>query len=92
MLRPLRIWRGDTAQFTSTLWDCKAKRKRQSRHKLVIGNYNITSLRGKENELIEEAKLCSRDVAGIPSTKRRDSDPVELDDAWIKTRTKKTEG
>ena len=30
-----------------TLGDLKARRKRQSRHKLVIGNWNITSLTGK---------------------------------------------
>jgi len=36
-----------TAQSASTLGDLSATRKRQSRHKLIIGNWNITSLRGK---------------------------------------------
>jgi len=30
--------------------------KQQSCHKLVVGNWNITSLIGKEHELVEEAK------------------------------------
>jgi len=62
-----------TAQSAFTLEDLKATRKRQSRHKLVIRNWNITSFTGKEHELMEKVKLCSPDVVGIPSTKRRGS-------------------
>jgi len=45
-----------TAQSVSTLGDLEATRKRWSRHKLVIENWNITSLAGKEHELVEGSK------------------------------------
>jgi len=72
------------AQSAFTLEDLKATRKRQSRHKLVIRNWNITSFTGKEHELMEKVKLCSPDVVGIPSTKRcaSGSNSVEMWDAW----------
>jgi len=54
------------AQSASTLGDLRATRKRQSRHKLVIGNLHITSLKGKEHELIEEAKRYSLDAVAGP--------------------------
>ena len=71
-----------TAQSFSTLVDLRATSKRQSRHQLVIENWKITSFRGKEHDLVEEAKRYFLDVVGISSTKRRDSDNVELDDVW----------
>jgi len=46
-----------TAKISSTLGDLRATRIRQSRHKLVI---IIASLWGKEHELVEKAKRCSR--------------------------------
>jgi len=74
--------RTGTAKSASVLGDLKDTRKRQSCHKLVIGNWNITSLTGKEHELVEEAKRYSPDVVGISSTKRRGCNTVELDDVW----------
>jgi len=40
----------------STPADLKATRKRQSCHKLLHGNWNITSLTGEERELFAEVK------------------------------------
>jgi len=46
---PTRLGRWmETAQSPSTLGDLKATRKRQSRYKLLIGNWNILSLRGRK--------------------------------------------
>jgi len=72
-----------TAQCASTLGDLRATRKRQCRHKLhklVIGNWNITPLMGKEHELVEEAKQYYLDVVGICWTKSHGSNTVEPDD------------
>jgi len=44
-----------TTQFTSTPVDFKATRKRQTWHKQVTEIWNVTSLTGKEYELIEKA-------------------------------------
>ena len=71
-----------TAKSVSTLEDLRATRKRKSRHNLVIGNWSIISLRGKEHELVEEAKRLSLDIAGISSTKRCGSNIAELDNGW----------
>jgi len=57
-------------------------RKRQFRHRLVVGNWNITSLRRKEHGLVEEVKRYFLDAAGIYSTKHRGSNNVEHDDGW----------
>jgi len=43
-----------TAQSDSSL--LQATRNQQSCHKLVIGNWNITSLTGKEHELVAGAR------------------------------------
>jgi len=71
-----------TAQSTSTLGGLTNTCKRQSRHELVIGNWDITSRMGKEHGLVEKAKRHSLDVVGISSTKGRGSNTVELDDGW----------
>jgi len=46
-----------TTQSASTLIDSKATRKRQFCHNLVVEHWNISSLTGKEQEIVEEAKL-----------------------------------
>ena len=46
--------RSDHRSFA--LDDLKATRKRQSYHQLVIEDWNVTSLTGKEHELVEEVK------------------------------------
>jgi len=72
----------ETAQSASTLGDLEATRKRQSCHKLVSGNWKITSLTGKYHKLVEEAKRCSMDVLGISSTERGGYNVVDLDGEW----------
>ena len=49
---------------------------------LAIGNWNVLSLTGKEQELVWEAQQYCLDVVGISSTKRRGSGTVELSHAW----------
>jgi len=47
----------DSAEFIYSRRDLKATRKCQYCHKLVVGNWNITLLTGKDHELVKEAKL-----------------------------------
>ena len=42
-------------------------------HQLLLGNWNILTLAGKELELVEEAKRYHLDIIGVSSTKRRGS-------------------
>ena len=49
---------------------------------LAIGNWNVSSLTGKEQELVCEAHQYGLDVVGISSTKRRGSGAVELNGGW----------
>jgi len=72
-----------SALSASTLVDMKDTRKRQSCHKLAIGNWNFTSLTGKEYALAEEAKLYFFDVVVISSTKRRGSNTAHLVGGWM---------
>ena len=48
----------------------------------AVGNKNISSLTGKEQELAYEAQQCRLDIAGISSTKRRGSGTVWLNGGW----------
>ena len=48
---------------------------------LAIGNWNVSSLTGKEQELVCEAQQYRLDV-GISSTKRRGCGTVELNGGW----------
>ena len=49
---------------------------------LAIGNWNVSSLTGKEQELVSEAQQYRLDVVEISSTKRRGSGTVELNGGW----------
>ena len=49
---------------------------------LRMGNWNVTLLNGKEQELVWEAEQYHLDIAGVSSTKCRDSDTVELNEGW----------
>ena len=49
---------------------------------LAIGKWNVSSLTGKEQELVCEAQQCRPRVVGISSTKRRSSGIVELNGGW----------
>ena len=55
---------------------------RVNHHQLLLGNWNILTLTGKELELVEEAKRYHLDIIGLSSTKRRDSGTMDLDSGW----------
>jgi len=57
-MQPSYCWNNEEQ---GTLEDVKATRKQRSRHKLVIGNWNIASLNDKERQLVEEAKRYTLD-------------------------------
>jgi len=48
----------------------------------VIGNRNVTSLTGKEYELVEKAQKYSQDAVGIFATTRRSSNTRAWQ--WVK--------
>ena len=43
---------------------------RVNHHQLLLGNWNVLTLTGKELELVEEAKRYYLDIIGVSSTKR----------------------
>src|SRR5688572_21015834 len=45
------------------------QRNRQRLWNLALGNWNISSIRGKEVELVEEAAKYRLDIVGVSSTK-----------------------
>ena len=49
---------------------------------LAIGNWNVSSPTGKEQELVCEAQQYHLDIVGISTTKRRGSGTVELNGGW----------
>ena len=49
---------------------------------LCLGNWNLTSLKRKEQELVWEAEQYHFDIVGVSSTKCRGSDTVELNEGW----------
>ena len=51
-------------------------------HQLLLGNWNILTLTGKELELVEETKRYHLDIIGVFSTKRRGPGTVDLDGGW----------
>ena len=55
---------------------------RVNHHQLLLGNWNILTLTGKELELVEEAKRYHLDIVGVSSTKQRGSGTVDLDGGW----------
>ena len=55
---------------------------RVNHHQLLLGNWNILTLTGKELELVEEAKRYHLDIIRVSSTKRRGSGTVDLDGGW----------
>ena len=55
---------------------------RVNHHQLLLGNWNILTLTGKELELVEKAKRYHLDIIGVSSTKRRGSGSVDLDGGW----------
>ena len=63
-------------------WNLRANETLDIKASTVSWNCNITSLTGKEHQMVEEAKRCSLDIIGISSTGRRGCSTVELDDEW----------
>ena len=57
-------------------------RVRQRHQTMAIGNWNVFSITGKEQELVGEAKRYRLDIVGVSSTKRRGSGTVDLDGGW----------
>ena len=55
---------------------------RVKHHQLLLCNWNILTLTGKELELVEEAKRYHFDIIGVSSIKRRGSGTVDLDGGW----------
>ena len=55
---------------------------RVNHHQLLLGNWNILTLTGKELELVEEAKRYHLDIIRVSSTERRGSGTVDLDGGW----------
>ena len=55
---------------------------RVNHHQLLLGNWNILTLTGKELKLVKEAKRYHLDFIGVSSTKRRGCGTVELDSGW----------
>ena len=51
---------------------------------LAIGNWNVSSLTEKEQELVCEAQQYNLDIVGISSTKRRGSGTVKLN-GWVES-------
>ena len=49
---------------------------------MLLGNWNILTLTGKQLELVEEAKRYHLDIIGVSSAKRRGSGTVDLDGGW----------
>ncbi|CAF4583492.1 unnamed protein product, partial [Rotaria sp. Silwood2] len=54
------------------------KRQQQHQHKINIGTWNVTSLTGKEMEVVEEAQKYHLDILGISSTKRKSKGSLTL--------------
>ena len=52
---------------------------RVNHHQLLLGNWNILTLTGKELKLVGKAKRYHLDIIGVSSTKRRGSGTVDLD-------------
>jgi len=74
-----------TAQSASTPGHLKATGNRQSFHKLVIGNWNVTSLTGKEHEPLEEAKdiPCVGDISSTKLCRSTIVEPEEFAQAKV---------
>ena len=49
---------------------------------LCMGNWNVSSLNGKEQELVWEAEQYHLDIVAVSSTKCRNSDAVDLNEGW----------
>ena len=55
---------------------------RVNHHQLLLGNWIILTLAGKELKLIEEAKRYHLDIIRVSSTKIRGSGTIDLKGGW----------
>ena len=55
---------------------------RVNHHQVLLGNWNILTLKGKEVELVEKAKRYHFDIIGVSSTKRSSSRTVHRNGGW----------
>ena len=55
---------------------------RVNHHQLLLGNWNILTLTGKELELVEEEKRYHLDIIGVSSIKQSGSGTVDLNGGW----------
>ena len=63
-------------------FDGKFYRNREREQKLHIGTWNVTSLTGKEPELVDEAIRYRLDIVGVSSTKRKGNGTLVLNKRW----------
>ena len=63
-------------------FDGKFYRNREREQKLHIGTWNVTSLTGKEPELVDEAIRYRLDIVGVSSTKRKCNRTLILNKRW----------
>ncbi|KAK0156273.1 Craniofacial development protein 2 [Merluccius polli] len=59
-----------------------SRRTRPERQKLALGTWNVTSLWGKEPELVREVERYQLDLVGLTSTHSLSSGTVLLDRGW----------
>uniref|UniRef100_A0A8C5FFM2 Endonuclease/exonuclease/phosphatase domain-containing protein n=1 Tax=Gadus morhua TaxID=8049 RepID=A0A8C5FFM2_GADMO len=59
-----------------------SRRTRPGRQKLALGTWNVTSLRGKEPELVREVERYQLDLVGLTSMHSLSSGTVLLDRGW----------
>ena len=52
---------------------------RVNHHQLLLGNWNILILTGKDLELVEEAERYQLDIVGVSSITRRGSETADMD-------------
>ena len=55
---------------------------RKNRYRLLLGNWNVLILKGKELELVEEPNKYHLIIVEVSSTKRRVFRIVDLDGGW----------
>ena len=63
-------------------FDGKFYRNREREQKLHIGTWNVTSLTGKEPELVDEAIRYRLDIVRVSSTKRKGNGTLVLNKTW----------
>ena len=55
---------------------------RLNHHQLLLGSWTILTFKGKESELVEEAKQYHLNIVRVSSTKRPGSGTMNLDGGW----------